>query len=66
MSTTKIVALFSAGMFVSGCSVFTAVKQPEQKNLGVLTEGTHQSLVRAELGQDDQGNEIPLQKKSKE
>ena len=66
MSTTKIIALFIAGIFMSSCSVYMAAKQPEQKNLAVLTEGTHQSLIRAELGQpvwsgkDDQGFDVDV------
>ncbi len=50
MSTTKIVALFIAGVLMSSCSVYMAAHQPEKKNLSVLTAGTPQSLVRAELG----------------
>jgi hypothetical protein len=66
MSTTKIVALFIAGIFMSGCSVYMAAHQPEQKNFAVLTEGTHQSLVRTELGlpvwsgKDDQGFDVDV------
>ncbi len=33
-----------------GCSVVMAVKQPEEKNLDVLSPGNHQDVVRAELG----------------
>ena len=33
-----------------GCSVVMAVKQPEEKNLDVLSVGSHQDVVRAELG----------------
>jgi len=50
MSITKIVALFIAGVLMSSCSVYMAATQPEKKNLSVLTVGTPQSLVRAELG----------------
>ena len=34
----------------SGCSVYMAAKQPGAKDLSVLNQGTHRSLVIAELG----------------
>lgn len=66
MSTTKMALLIVAGTFLASCSVYMAAKQPEQKNLAVLTEGTHQPLVRAELGnpiwsgKDDQGFDVEV------
>jgi len=38
-------------MGVSGCSVYMAAKQPDKKDLGVLSPGTPRSLLLAELGQ---------------
>lgn len=35
----------------NGCSVYMAAKQPEKKNLDVLSVGTPRSLVLAEIGQ---------------
>ena len=37
-------------LFASGCSAVMAVRQPEKKNLDVLAVGTHQDVIRAELG----------------
>ena len=34
----------------TGCSVYMAAKQPGEKDLSVLSEGTHRSLVIAEFG----------------
>ena len=36
---------------MSGCSVYMAAKQPDQKNLHILDQGTPRSNVIAELGQ---------------
>ena len=65
MATTKIMVLFIASFLMSSCSVFMAANQPGQKNLGVLTEGTPQALVRGEFGQPvwsgkDQGFDIEV------
>jgi len=45
----KILLLGILLLFSSGCSVVMAVKQPEEKNLDVLSVGSHQDVVRAEL-----------------
>lgn len=50
MFTIRIVALCMASVLLSSCSIYMAAQQPEKKNFAVLTEGTPQSLVRAELG----------------
>lgn len=66
MSSTRIAALVVAGMVLSSCSPYLAYNQPGRKELGVLTEGSHQSLVRAELGtpvwtgKDEQGSDIDI------
>ncbi len=38
-------------MFLSGCSVFMAAKQPDKKNLDLLKVGTPRSTLLAEFGQ---------------
>ena len=38
-------------VFLSGCSVFMAAKQPDKKNLDLLKAGTPRNLVLAEFGQ---------------
>jgi outer membrane protein assembly factor BamE (lipoprotein component of BamABCDE complex) len=38
-------------ILASGCSVYMAAKQPDQKNLDILAVGTPRNLVLAEMGQ---------------
>ena len=45
------VALFVGG---SGCSVYMAAKQPDQKNLSILGYGTARGVVLAEFGEPAQ------------
>ncbi|MBZ0168218.1 hypothetical protein MELA_02308 [Candidatus Methylomirabilis lanthanidiphila] len=66
MSIAKIAALVVAGMLMSSCSAIMAANQPGRVNLEVLSEGSDQSLVRAELGspvssdKDAQGFDIEI------
>ena len=65
MFTIRIVALCMASVWLSACSIYMAAQQPEKKNFAVLTEGTPQSLVRAELGLPawsgkDEENEVDI------
>lgn len=48
----KIRIIFGLMMlaFLSSCSVFMAANQPDKKDLGILRQGAHQSVVRSELG----------------
>lgn len=50
MKKILVVMILAMALFSSGCSVVMAVKQPEEKNLDVLSVGNHQDVVRAELG----------------
>lgn len=49
-----------------GCSAVMAVRQPEKKDLNVLSPGNHQDMVRAELGapistgKDGESNEYDI------
>ena len=44
-----VVAVLATVLF-QGCSVYMAAKQPEKKNVDVLSVGTPRSLVLAEMG----------------
>ena len=46
--TSMLVLVMAVG---NGCSVYMATKQPEQKNLDVLSVGTPRAHLLAELGQ---------------
>lgn len=50
---TSICAMFVLMVFISmtsGCSVHKALTQPDKKNLDVLERGTHQDILKSELG----------------
>lgn len=44
------IVLLSFLFWMSGCSVYMAARQPDQKNLHVLDQGTPRSYVVSELG----------------
>lgn len=50
MPINKIASLVVAGILMSSCSIYMAANQPGRKDLAILTEGTPQATVRAELG----------------
>jgi len=51
MKLPKILVILMLTCFICSCSVYMAANQPAKKDMTVLKEGIHQSLVRAELGQ---------------
>jgi uncharacterized protein YgiM (DUF1202 family) len=51
MKLTKLFFVLVAIFFICSCSVYMAANQPAKKDMTVLKEGIHQSVVRAELGQ---------------
>ncbi|MCB9747857.1 MAG: hypothetical protein H6755_05550 [Candidatus Omnitrophica bacterium] len=52
-----VLALISLAVLNTGCSVFMAAKQPEKKNLKVLSLGTPRTHVIAELGAPEYSEE---------
>lgn len=51
MKLTKPFFVLVVIFFICSCSVYMAANQPSKKDMTVLKEGIHQSMVRAELGQ---------------
>jgi len=51
MKLTKLFFVLVGTSLIWSCSVYMAANQPSKKDMTVLQEGIHQSVVRAELGQ---------------
>ena len=51
MNLSKLLLVSVFGCLICSCSVFMAAHQPGKKDLTILKEGVHQSVVRAEFGQ---------------
>ena len=51
MKKILILAILGLIMHCVGCSVYMAARQPDKKNLDVLTVGTPRAMVLGELGQ---------------
>ena len=51
MKLTKLFFVLIGAFLICSCSVYMAANQPAKKDMTVLKEGIHQSVVRAELGQ---------------
>ncbi len=52
MKTKIMVAVIVviSGLYVSGCSVFMAAKQPDAKDIGLFKVGTPRNMLLAEFG----------------
>lgn len=66
MSISRSTPFFVFGILLSSCSIYMAANQPGREDLAVLTEGTPQATVRAELGspawigKDGQGLDVEV------
>jgi hypothetical protein len=48
--TFRLMVVVAGILFLEGCSVVMAVKQPDKKNVDLLKVGTPRSILVAELG----------------